>query len=324
MNYLLSISFQNFSFRDKTIEYILNSFKIHSIEYSKDFVWFKAKRNDIKTIDFDEIKFNLSEKGILIIQNMNNSLPRIYGSEISINTVVFISEKMVELFSDLIVFGYIHPWLDSILQNTEEIKRWIWSNVTVPHYAQILPTPNYKEGAPGMDMISKEFISIESLPGHYHIMSYDEKLWFGSCWQMFFSPVYYKYIPQFLFDNFQDCFEHKIYENGLRKIILFENPEDFDLPKNRVKQWEFRRALGIDSIAHELTKANNRIEPKNLPVLITKKDCFKCNTRVDIYNQSKVQIKEFLDDGITLVFESPFDLPQSPRWFPRSRSALAE
>jgi hypothetical protein len=154
-----------------------------------------------------------------------------------------------------------------------------------------------------MDMIAKEFISIESLPGHSHQMNYDENLWFGSCWQMYFSTVYYKYIPKFLFDNFQDCFEHKVFENGLRKITLFETPEDYDLPENRAKQWAFRRALGIDSIAHELTRQSNRIEPENLPVVISKQKCTKGTTRVELKRVIEVEIKEFLDDGVTLVFE---------------------
>jgi hypothetical protein len=245
---------------------------------------------------------------------MNNSLPRIYGGEIDIESVQKIKEKCELCFSFKIVEGQIQTWLDAILQNTDEVKRWTRRNLNIPSYIDVLPTSGYIEGAPGMDMIPKEFISIESLPGHSHQMDYNEKLWFGSCWQMYFSPIYYRYIPKPLWDDYKDCYEHKVFENGLRRITLFEKIEDFDLPENRALQWVFRRQLGIDSIAHELTKSNNRIEPENLPVLITKNNCEKGHTRVTRFldSQNKLiesnlafirEIKEYLDDGITVVFE---------------------
>lgn len=269
---------------------------------------------DVFEAECDEIKFILKDGGRLLIQNMNNSLPRVFGCKINFYSIILIRDFIEVSFIDLIIDGQSHNYLDDGLQNTDEVKYWKVFEREIPSYVEILPNPKYVEGAPGMDMIAKEFISIESFPGHSHQMNYDEKLWFGSCWQMYFSPVYYKYIPKFLFDEFTDCFENKVFDNGLRKITLFENPEDFDLLENRAKQWAFRRAVGIDSIAHELTKAHNRIEPKNLPVLITKKDCQVGQTRVTrfldlnkkLINSDKAvfkEIKEYLDDGITIVFE---------------------
>ena len=289
MSYKLSISFRDFSFREEITKFILEKFKIKTIEYSKDFNWIKTNKQDVFRVETDEIQFNLKDGGQLLIQNLNNSLPRIYGGEIDFNTVSNILDKVEKEFLGIIEMGFIQSWLDSVLQNTEDIKRWTRRNLNIPSYVEVIPNPNYIEGAPGMDMIAKEFISIESLPGHNHQMSYDEKLWFGSCWQMYFSPTYYKYIPKFLFDGFQDCYEHKVFENGLRKITLFENPLDFELPENRAKQWAFRRCLGIDSIAHELTKQNNRIEPKNLPIIISKQNCNKGTTRVEIKKGIEIQ-----------------------------------
>lgn len=314
MEYSLSISFKDFSFRNKFTSLILNNFKIKSIEYNQNFDWHKTNKKDVFEVECNQVRFNLKDKGELILQNINNSLPRIYGGEIDLETVNGVKQIVEVFFLDLIIDGQIHNYLDKILNNTEDYKRWTRRNLIIPPYVEIIPNPQYFDGKPGMDMISKEFISTESLPGHSHQMSYDEKLWFGSCWQMYFSPVYYKYIPKFLFDDFQDCYEQKVHENGLRKITLFKDPEDYDLPESRAKQWEFRRALGIDSIAHELTKQNNRIEPKNLPVLITKKYCKVGQTRVTRYldkNNKLIssdkatykEIREYLDDGITLVFE---------------------
>lgn len=303
MSYLLSISFKDFSFRNEMTKFILETFKIKSVEYEKDFDWIKTNKQDVFNIETSQIKFSLKDGGRLLIQNINNSLPRIFGGKIDYHVVCQVREFVEQNHFEIITTGHINDDLDETLQNEEDVEYFKQKKGNIPSYVEILPNPKYVEGSPGMDMIAKEFISIESLPGHSHQMSYAEKLWFGSCWQMYFSPVYYKFIPKFLFDGFQDCFEHKVFENGVRKITLFENPDDFDLPENRAKQWAFRRALGIDSIAHELTKQSNRIEPKNLPVTITRQNCRKGNTKVELINEDKIEIKEFLDDGTTLAFE---------------------
>jgi len=315
MSYSLSISFKDFSFKNHLILFILNELKIKSIEYNYNFEWHKTTKKDVLTIEADQIQFNLSKGGQLILQNLNNSLPRIFGSKVDSKTSNDILQYSESSLMDLIIYAQIHNYIDYGLQNNDEVKYWKLFGVIIPSYVEIIRNPNYVEEAPGMDMVEKEFISIESLPGHVHQMSYAEKLWFGSCWQMYFSPEYYKYIPKFLFDEFQDCCENKVFDNGLRKITLFNNPAEYDLPENRAKQWAFRRAVGIDSIAHELTKQANRIEPKNLPVIITKKNCVKGETKVTLYKENKMIIREFLDDGITMVFEeirnvkssSPFD-----------------
>lgn len=307
MEYSLSISFKDFSFRDKMIAFILTNFKLKSIEFRENFELHKISKNEVYSVDSDEIHFNLkSEKeDCIILQNMNNSLPRIYGGEIYFDTVCLLRKFVEFKFIDLFIEGQIHNYIDKSLQNTDEVKYYSVYDKEIPPYVEIIPNPNYVEGAPGMDMIEKEYINLESLPGHSHTMQLGEQLWFGSSWQMYFSPVYYKYIPKFLFDEFTDCYENKVFENGLRRITLFENPEDYDLPENRARQWAFRRALGIDSIAHEVCTRLTRqqFEPKDLPVKITKKNCVKGTTRVEIIKENKIIIKEFLDDGITLIFE---------------------
>ena len=84
----------------------------------------------------------------------------------------------------------------------------------LPEYVNLIPNPVYTNER------EKNLVSIESLPGHYHQMSYDEMLWFGSCWVMYYSPIYYKYIPKFLFDKFEDCYENKVFENGERECSV--------------------------------------------------------------------------------------------------------
>ena len=79
-----------------------------------------------------------------------------------------------------------------------------------------------------------------------------DKLWFGACAIMYFSELYYKYIPQEIWGKFTDCEENIILENGLRKIVLYNDISDFENSDNRKKQWAFRNQLGIDEVAHKL------------------------------------------------------------------------
>lgn len=305
--YSISILFNNFYFKKEVIRFILNEFQIIEIKYrNEQFELKKIPKKKIFDIKTNDLHIILKEEDSrILIQENADSLSRIYGGSIDFQKLKLLLNKIEGDFKEFIVFSMIYEDTDEGLQNTDEIKYWRVFEREIPSYVEILPNPLYKEGAPGMDMIEKEFINIESLPGHSHQMVVGDKLWFGSCWQMYFSPIYYKYIPKFLFDNFTDCYENKVFENGLRRITLFENPEDYDLPENRAKQWAFRRALGIDSIAHEVCPRLTRqqIELKDLPVVITKKDCVKGTTRVSLFEKDKIIIKEFLDDGVTLVWE---------------------
>ena len=87
MEYSLSISFKEFSFRNEIINLILKLFKIKSIEYNQNFNWYKTNKKDVFEVECDQVRFNLKSKGELILQNINNSLPRIYGGEIDLETV---------------------------------------------------------------------------------------------------------------------------------------------------------------------------------------------------------------------------------------------
>lgn len=137
-------------------------------------------------------------------------------------------------------------------------------------------------------------INEETLEGHEHIQKTGDELWFGSCWQMYFSDLYYKYIPKELFDSFTDCEENIILENGIRRITLYKDPSQFELPENRARQWAFRRQLGIDSIAHELMPSRRRKEPTELPVLVSIKKA----------EHGAIRVTRFLDANKKLVVPS--------------------
>ena len=202
-------------------------------------------------------------------------------------------------------FLTINNDLDWRSQDSREVKMWNYLGLDVPDYVKLIPAFSFD------DPKHKE-IDVESLPGHIHSLNTDDRLRFGASWQMYFSDTYYKYIPKKLFDDFKDCEENIILENGLRRITLYKDPNDFLNPENRKRQWAFRKQLGIDTIAHELIDVSE-IDP-GLPVVVTQKNCEKGKTRVIRFldkkdnlvppaNAVKKEITEYLEDGITLVLE---------------------
>lgn len=309
----------DFSFKKSTpldgwVDCINSNFEVLLCEYEMNFEWFQVKNIlDVKKKPFNQIKLELKEGGSVLIQKINNSLPRVYFTHIDPENYKTIVSLFETNHTHDIVYGIIVETTDCILQNIENVDSWQRKKRTLPDSVITFKNPIYTNDR------DKESISLESLPGHSHIMDYGDMLWFGSCWQMYFSPIYFKYIPKPLFDNYDDCYENIILENGLRKITLYSNVMDFNLPENRNRQWTFRRFLGIDSIAHELTKSNYRIEPENLPVLITKRNCKKGQTKVSRFLDDsgiltaknisvKIEVREYSDDGITIVLEEEEDI----------------
>lgn len=220
---------------------------------------------------------------------------------------------------DFLLFNFKVKWaktLDYRNHNTQKNTNpihWEVNNLKIPDDVELYPDPGdwRKEGL--------MLINEETLEGHEHIQKTDDKLWFGSCWQMYFSELYYKYIPKELFDSFADCEENIILENGIRRITLYGDPSQFELPENRARQWAFRRQLGIDSIAHELMPSRRRKEPTELPVLITIKKAEHGAIRVTRFldtNKKLVvpskavfkEIIEFDESGLNRVFEEMMEV----------------
>jgi len=84
-------------------------------------------------------------------------------------------------------------------------------------------------------------------PGQFRILHL-EKIAVFSCWQMYFSPAFYQYIPESSFDAFDHCIENIVLPDSLRRITLYEDPFAYALPENRARQWAFRKELGIDQL----------------------------------------------------------------------------
>lgn len=262
---------------------------------------------------FDQLCFYNKEKDLELIIRLfpsNGGSIRIveHGVSPSLYNEVFDAVSAIGL---QIMVAYRQADIEDKLQNQDSLLMWKYFNVPMPDYLTIIPAPHKT-----INEHDKEVISIESLPGHRHEMNFNhlEGLSFVSCWQMYFAPVYYKYMPKPLFDAFNQCEENIVLENGLRRITLYSNPMDFEKPENRSRQWAFRRQLGIDSIAHELTKQVNRVEPADLPVEITRKQATTGAVRVTRYVDAEgrtvppsvavaKEIREYDDAGTVIVFE---------------------
>jgi hypothetical protein len=211
-----------------------------------------------------------------------------------------------------LVYFKLENYSISLLQNERNINQWNYNKIPIPQPMEYLPVFDFHDP-------NKKELSIEHLPRHTHYDRLGSGLTFESAWQIYFGKGYYQYIPKPLFDAFSDCYENVILDNGVRRMTLYENIEDYLKPENIKRIWAFRRQLGIDSIGHELTRDKNRIEPQDLPVIITKKGCKIGTTKVirfidkinNLESPSKAvrkEITEYGDDGILPIYQEFQDL----------------
>ncbi len=189
---------------------------------------------------FDLLKL---EKGNHFIgfQNSQGDL-RVFGKSENNS----IAHYIIELLGANIVYGYIHDDFDLTLSRAEDYGFWKIKLKEIPTYVQKVNNPQ------SISERDKYLIDLESLPTHYHRIKTGDKLWFGACAEMYFSELYYKYIPKIEWEKFTDCEENTVLENGLRKIVLYNDFSDFENIENRNKQWAFRNQLGMDKVAHKL------------------------------------------------------------------------
>lgn len=97
--------------------------------------------------------------------------------------------------------------------------------------------------------LPEKIVDVEYNPGHSHRY---EGVWFGSCYQMWFGRPYYEFISKEKLQSFRNCHENMELENDAVRITLYEDIWDFDNPANRERQWDFRRSMGVDEVAHAL------------------------------------------------------------------------
>lgn len=99
------------------------------------------------------------------------------------------------------------------------------------------------------NMPRKEIIDVEYNAGHSHM---EEGIWFGSYHCMWFGRDFYQYISKEKLQAFSNCYENVELENDVIRIMLYKNMWDYENPVNRNRQWDFRRSVGIDQVAHSL------------------------------------------------------------------------
>ena len=129
--------------------------------------------------------------------------------------------------------------MDDFLQNLESIDLY-------SHYKGSIKG---KRTTHHPDRPRKKIIDIECNPGHHHLKA---GIWFGAYHCMWFGKDFYQYIPKEKLKVFSDCYENIELENEVLRITLYEDMWDYENPLNRNRQWDFRRSVGIDEVAHSL------------------------------------------------------------------------
>jgi len=263
---------------------------------------------DRSKIQFSILKFegDLPDEFTAIQYALDNF--RVYGKKS--DSILYY--KILNELALFVRYSFLHNDTDVFLSRTNNYRSWLKKTNLIPEGVKIV------ENNKSLSERDRLLVDLETFVTHQHLMTYGDKLWFGACAEMSFSKIYYKYIPRILWDSI-DFIETRIEQHsGLRKIVLYNEFEDYNNAVNRVKQQQFRAKLGIDSIAHELCNLEPLISDNDF-VSISRKDLIKGCTRVLFYldsnNQkvkrgeaSKILIEEYLDDGISLVHSEIIDI----------------
>ncbi len=125
MELIVDYSFSNKSFLDVLVNDLLSNFSLGTIQCNQNFEWTKLPPDsDLTQIDFSQLEIELVEVGKLSIQFLENSLPRVYITELSSGD----KDRLIDFFElkfiDLIVYGKVCEKIDSILQNVETPDSW--------------------------------------------------------------------------------------------------------------------------------------------------------------------------------------------------------
>jgi len=220
------------------IDTVKGNYRETKFKTFNDFMQF-FDENDYR---FDSLKMNLSGKNFIDFGKSGQRCS-VYGE---IDSTKFF-DKVFKLIDKKVLYAFLHNDLDILLSRSNKYRSWERRLGTVPSYIKFYENPRFAGGER-----DKYLIDLESVPTHHHFIMTGDKLWFGACAIMYFSELYYKYIPKEKWERFSDCEENIVLENGLRKVVLYNDLSDFENPDNRKKQWAFRKQLGIDEVAHKL------------------------------------------------------------------------
>ncbi|TYP73195.1 hypothetical protein [Paenibacillus methanolicus] len=138
------------------------------------------------------------------------------------------------------IVGHAVSREDQKWQNETDIQEYKDANKPLDHVT-------YKPHSFDPDKI---MIDTESFPGHHHFVK--RGLWFGAAWRMWFGNEYFSYIPKDKILAFSDGYQTQELHNGSISITLHEDVWDYETAVHRERQWEFRRRVGMDEVAHPM------------------------------------------------------------------------
>ncbi|WP_028611696.1 hypothetical protein [Paenibacillus harenae] len=205
--------------------------------FSNDDVYFQL---DLKN---DTSYFTLT-KGVLQLPSILCMYSKSVYEKISVNEIADKFTVFFQMYNGIV--GYAVSCEDQQWQNKTDIEAFIKSNKSLEHVT-------FK---PHFILKDREMIDIESFPGHNHFSR--EGIWFGSTWSMWFGERYYSFIPKDKLLSFSDGYKNSELSDGSISIVLYENVWEYDKPSNRAIQWQFRKVVGIDEVAHKVTKKIDR------------------------------------------------------------------
>ncbi len=180
------------------------------------------------------IELSADTNYISISQNAWNKdylyLTFVLGNEISDSNF---EEDFQEYILENAIVAYSSSFEDSVQQSAKSVTYYEMKDLSLD----------------GVKLKDSKTVDIEYNPGHMH---YVNGLMFGSCYRMWFGKEFYQYISKEKLQSFSNCYENIELENEVTRITLYENLWDFAKPENREIQWDFRRSVGMDEVAHAL------------------------------------------------------------------------
>ncbi len=152
------------------------------------------------------------------------------------------------------VFAFKCSTMDNFLENLDSIS---W-------YCHFEGSLKGKKITHHRNRPKEEIIDIEYNAGHSHV---EAGIWFGSYHCMWFGRDFYQYISKQKLQAFSNCHENVELENDVIRIMLYKNMWDYENPVNRNRQWDFRRSVGIDEVAHSLHGRKKKVTDPVLEIL---------------------------------------------------------
>lgn len=207
----------------------------------------KFRSNFVGEMDDDKINVSIKDKcnNVYICSNANVKDIVRFNFILSKDICGECVDEMIDMLMQKGgIVAYKCSLTDNNFQNEEEISNYEfmeWSLSGVKTKQSVYSS-------------QRTVVDIEYNPGHSHTVN---GIWFGSCYRMWFGKEYYQYINKEKLQSFTNCYENCELENEVTRITLYENMWDYAKTENREIQWDFRKSVGMDEVAHEL-KAHPR------------------------------------------------------------------